>query len=107
MFLRRLTSTAFAALMLTGFAAASAQAQTQTQTRHHARSDHQARAQHRAHTGHHARARHHAGRTRHMAHGGAAHDRGPTSSDRGAADQLNAQSLEQARAGAGNGGIGR
>lgn len=100
MFLRRLTSTAFAALMLTGFAAASARAQTQTQ--HHTRSGHHARAQHHAQTGHHARAQHHAGRTRHTAH-----DRGPTSSDRGAADRLNAQSLEQARAGAGAGGTGR
>ena len=39
---------------------------------------------------------------RRTAHGGTL-DRGPTSSDRGAADQLNAQSLDQARAGGGAG----
>lgn len=110
MFLRRLVAPAFAAVMLTGLAAtASAQAQTETQHhprsgRHHGQAQQHTRTQPHAQDRHHGQAQHHTGRTHRAARGGATHDgtrdRGPTTSDRGAADRLNAQSLEQARGGA-------
>lgn len=104
MLLRRFALPAFAALMLTDFAAV-ASAQPQTETQHHTRPGHHAQRQHQAQTRHHAQPQHHTGRTHGAAHGGTArggmHDRGPTTSDRGAADQLNARSLEQARGGDG------